>query len=70
MVGQRKETKKTLEDDDMKTWSIQINALEDMPLSEWEQGFIANVSDWCIRNGKRLSDKQSEILEKIYRRFF
>lgn len=70
MAGKRKKIKKEVEDEEMKTWAIQINALEDMPLNDWEQGFIASVSDWCIKNGKRLREKQSETLERMYRKHF
>lgn len=70
MVTKRKEIKKEIEDEDMKKWCIQLNALSDMDLTDWEQGFIANVSDWCIGKGGRLSEKQSETLERVYRKYF
>lgn len=70
MASKRKEIKKEVEDEDMKKWAIQIHALEDMPLTEWEQGFIASISDWFISKGAKLSVGQAETLEKVYRKYF
>lgn len=36
-------------------------------LSEWEQGFVETLVE---RNGKGLSDRQIEIMERIYRKHF
>ena len=49
---------------------VWLHAVEDMELNDWEQGFVANCSDWVFKNNGRLSRKQYESLEKIYRKFF
>ena len=36
-------------------------------LTEWEAGFVETLVE---RNGSALSDKQTEIMERIYRKHF
>lgn len=36
-------------------------------LSDWEQGFVETLVE---RKGSPLSDKQTEIMERIYRKHF
>lgn len=35
------------------------------PLTKWEEGFLVSVNDYFINRGS-LTDKQFEILERIY----
>lgn len=57
-VGQPKEV--------LQSW---LNALQEMKvwrkLSDWEQKFIYDI-DWQLTNTSRLSQKQQEVLERIY----
>ena len=55
----------------MKSVAQMIDQLEGLlgtkDLSEWEQGFVETLVE---RKGAALSDKQSEIMERIYRKHF
>jgi hypothetical protein len=42
-----------------------INGIDTDQLTDWEQSFIESVSDQWLRN-RRLSDKQKEVLGKIW----
>jgi hypothetical protein len=37
-------------------------------LTDWELDFISSVYEWHILNGKKLSEKQQEMIIKINRR--
>lgn len=40
-------------------------------LSEWEEGFVSNVTERC-RDGdtRQLTEKQAEVVERIYAKHF
>jgi hypothetical protein len=47
-----------------------LTALEDEDkLSQWEQDFVASVTDKYLGKAYPLSEKQYECLEKIYNKF-
>ena len=47
-----------------------LTALEDeQGLSEWEVGFVADVSDWFLIKQRPLTEKQFEHLKKVYDKF-
>ena len=71
METKRKETKKSVKpvDREVENTDIWLKALEDQDgLSDWEKDFIASVTDWFYGDHK-LSPKQYQTLERIYRKF-
>lgn len=55
----------------MKSVSQMIDQLESLlgtkDLSEWEQGFVETLVE---RKGRALSEKQTEVMERIYKKHF
>jgi|HubBroStandDraft_2_1064218.scaffolds.fasta_scaffold257881_1 hypothetical protein len=47
-----------------------LTALEDEDrLSDWEQGFVADISDWFLIKQRQLTPNQFEHLKKVYSKF-
>lgn len=42
-----------------------ISALQDEPLTRWEESFIQSLDDQMEEHGS-ISDKQEEVLKKMY----
>lgn len=49
----------------LKEWIDRVNDEPSKPLTKWEEDFMVSISDQFDRSG-RLSEKQAEILERIY----
>lgn len=49
---------------------IMLTALEDEDkLSEWEVGFVSDVSDWFLLKQRSLTENQFNCLKKVYSKF-
>jgi hypothetical protein len=50
---------------DYADWIRQVNEEATKPLTKWEESFMESITDQFERTG-RLSERQIEILERIY----
>ncbi len=57
-------------DDKGKRTLAMLTALEtEDGLSSWEVDFVSSVTDWFLKEGRELTPKQFETLERIYHKF-
>jgi hypothetical protein len=49
----------------LKNWIFQSLYHSREPLTDWERSFIVSVDKWLDKHGQ-LSQKQEEVLERIY----
>jgi hypothetical protein len=69
MAPERKETKKTV-NRETENADIWLQALENEDgMTDWEKEFVASVSDTFYMTDRKLSQRQYEVLEKIYRKW-
>ena len=68
MVGKRNKSGTTVIDETSKKITAMLRALENEDsLSQWEQDFVARVTDRFL-DGGTLTQKQYDTLERIYRK--
>lgn len=56
---------KVYDDDDISEWIYRVNNESHKPLTSWESQFMESITEQWDKT-RRLSERQREILERIY----